>query len=73
MLKEKKSYYKLNKPILPNHKLYDPNKDEQQEALYYLLLLLFRPFREESSLVKEGQTAEGAFKKFLDTDDEISC
>ena len=67
----KRSYYKLIKPILPNHKLYDPNKDQQQEDFYYSLLLLFKPFREESSLVKEGQTAEGAFKEFLDTDGEM--
>ena len=67
----KRSYYKLNKPILPNHKLYDPNKDEQREDFYYSLLLLFKPFRDESGLVKEGQTAEGAFREFLDTEVEM--
>ena len=51
--------------------MYDPNKDEQREDFYYSLLLLFKPFRDESGLVKEGQTAEGAFREFLDTEGEM--
>ena len=37
-------YRKLSKPRLPNHKLFDPNKENGR---YYSLLLLFVPFRSE--------------------------
>ena len=42
-------YRKLNKPHLPNHKIYDPNKEDQRED-YYCLLLLFVPFRNEDDI-----------------------
>ena len=37
-------YCHLNKGILPNHKLYDPKKENEEESYYYSLLLLFVPF-----------------------------
>ena len=37
-----RQYRKLNKPRPPNHKLYDPSKEDQREDYY--LLLLFVPF-----------------------------
>ena len=37
-----RAYYKLDKPVLPNHRIYDPNKEEQREDFYYSLLLLFK-------------------------------
>ena len=45
-------YRKCNKPILPNHKIFDPNKEHQREDYYYSLLLLFVPFREEGDLLQ---------------------
>ena len=54
-------YRKCSKPFLPDHKLYDPNKETQREDYYYSLLLLFVPFRNESDSVNEGETAEQAF------------
>ncbi len=30
-------YTKLSKPCLPNHRLYDPNKEGQKEGYYYSL------------------------------------
>ena len=67
----KRVYRKLNKPVLPNHRIYDPNKEDQREDYYYSLLLLFKPFRDESDLVKNGQTAQDAFNEFIETSSEV--
>ena len=58
----KTMYRRLNKSILPNHKLYNPHKENEKESYYYSLLLLFVPFRNEIDLVKEGERAEDAFQ-----------
>ena len=60
-----RKYWKLLKPCLPNHRLYDPTKPDQQEDYYYSLLLLFVPFRCEGDLIGEHSSAEQAFSKFL--------
>ena len=60
-----RQYRKLNKPRLPNHKLYDPSKEDQREDYYYYLLLLFVPFWNESDLLGEGISAEEAFNLFI--------
>ena len=49
----KTQYHKLNKSVVPNHKLYNPNKDNEKENFYYSLLLLFVPFRNEGDLMEE--------------------
>uniref|UniRef100_A0A1X7UJ17 Uncharacterized protein n=1 Tax=Amphimedon queenslandica TaxID=400682 RepID=A0A1X7UJ17_AMPQE len=36
-------------------------QDEEREDFYYLLIFLFVPFRDESTLVMEGETMEEAF------------
>lgn len=64
-------YRKLNKVCLPNHQIYDPNKEDEKEAYYYSLLPLFVPFREETNLVKDGQSAKEAFKLFFSTHKSI--
>ena len=51
---------KYRKSVLPNHKLYNPNKENEKESYYYSLLLLFVPFRNEMDLVKEEERAENA-------------
>ena len=56
-------YRKRSKPLLPDHRLYDPKKENQREDYFYSLLLLFVPFRDEASLVNEGETAEQAFTR----------
>ena len=43
-----RTYRKLNKPRLPNHRLYDVNKENEKEDYFYSLLLLFVPFRNKS-------------------------
>ena len=42
------TYHRLTKSVLPNHKLYNPTKEDEKENYYYSLLLLFVPFRNES-------------------------
>ena len=51
-------YGKLGKPKLPNHKIFDPEIESQREDYYYSLVLLFCPFRDESSLILGNETAE---------------
>ena len=62
--KSGKRYYKrLNKPRFPNHKLYDPEREEQREDYYYSLILLFVPFRDENTLLLPNEKAEEAFHR----------
>ena len=59
-------YQKRSKAILPNHRAYDPNKENEREKYYYSLLLLFVPFRGEADLMKEGEDAERAFLRHME-------
>ena len=61
-------YAGLKKPHLPNHKLFDPQKETQREDYFYSLLLLFVPFRYESSLLLDNETAEVAFHSLMNVD-----
>ena len=54
-------YRERSKPILPNHRLYNPAKENERENYYYSLLLLFVPYLNE-----EGETAESAFEWHLE-------
>ena len=58
-------YTKLKKPRLPNHRLFDPEKENQREDFYYCLILLFTLFRDESSLLLENETTEEAFHRLV--------
>ena len=49
-------YRKPGKPILPNHKIYNPSKEKERENYFYSLLLV--SFRNEGDLIEEGETAE---------------
>ena len=68
----KTMYRRLNKSILPNHKLYNPHKENEKESYYYSLLLLFVPFRNEMDLVKEGERAEDAFQRHLEHNNALN-
>ena len=59
----KRDYKRLNKPRLPNHKLYDPEREEQRVDYYYSLILLFVPFRDENTLLLPNEKAEEAFHR----------
>ena len=55
------TYCRLVKSVLPNHKLYIPDKENEKKS-YYRLLLFFVLFRDESDLMEEGGSAEDAFQ-----------
>lgn len=55
-----------------DHKVFDPAKDEQREDYFYSLVLLFVPFRDEMSLVKEKESAEEAFQRLLPRNNKCS-
>ena len=57
-----RKYRKLNKPKLPNHKLFDPENENQRD---YSLVLLFCPFRDESTFLHHNETAEAAFNTLV--------
>ena len=38
-------YRKLTKPKLPNHKIFDPEKEDQRQDYFYSLVLLFSQMR----------------------------
>jgi len=60
-----RQYFKLEKPKIPNHKLYDVNKPEEREAYFYSLFLLFVPFTDESEKDKQPKTHLGNSLKML--------
>ena len=64
-------YQKLNKAILPNHRLYNPSKENERENYFYSLLLLFVPFRSEDDLIEEGESAEDAFNRHIEENQSI--
>ena len=59
-------YRKLSKSALPNHKLFNPKKEDEKESYFYSLLLLFVPFLNEDELMEEGESAEDAFNIHCD-------
>ena len=61
-------YRKFNKSVLPNHRVYNPNK----ENYFYSLLLLFVPFRNEEDLIEEGESAEDAFDRHMEQNDALN-
>ena len=52
--------------FLPNHKLYNPNKENEKERYYYSLLLFFVPFRNECDLTEEGESFKDAFNRHME-------
>ena len=65
-------YPERTKPILPNHRIYDPGQGNERENYYYSLLLLFVPFRNEADVIEEGETAESAFERHLEENDALN-
>ena len=68
--KGKRVYRQRLKARLVDHILFDPNKEEEKESYYYSLIVLFVPFRDESSLLSEGETAEQAYNRLLHDNEE---
>ena len=50
-------YSRLNKTTLPNHRNFNPKKEDERESYYYSLLLLFVPFRNEAELIENAEHA----------------
>ena len=65
-----RTYSKLGKPRLVNHKIFYPDMAEQREEYFYSLILLFVPFRNEASLLNSNETAEEAFQRLLPANEE---
>ena len=68
----KRSYRKLDKPHLPNFKLFDPQKEEQRDSYFYALILLFVPFANEDDLIQDGETVKEAFNRHTASNDKCS-
>ena len=66
-------FKRRGKPVLPNHKLYDLRNENQKEDYYYSLIMLFVPFRNESELLLEDETAEEAFNRHFPDTGEHRC
>ncbi len=60
-----------NKPIIPNHAIYDPENEGQKDSYYYSLLLLFVPLMNEDELMSEGETPEEAFERQVSTNTRL--
>ena len=62
----------MTKPVLPNHKIYNPLKEEERESYYYSLMILFVPFRYEAGLILDGKTVEEAFQRHRNDNDSLN-
>ena len=58
--------------VLPNHKLFNPKKEDEKESYFYSLLLLFVPFRNKDEFTEEGESAEYAFNRHMDHNDALN-
>ena len=67
-----RKYRKLTKPVLPNHKIFNPLKEEERESYYYSLMILFVPFRYEAGLILDGETVEEAFQRHRNDNDSLN-
>ena len=63
----KRSNQRLNKPILPNHRIFDPIK----EKITIILFIFICPIWNKSNLVKNFHTAEEAFNHFITSRGDI--
>jgi len=68
---DQRIYKIIIKPRLPNHRVYDPSKENEKEDYFYSLLLLFHPFRNESDLIAKDQTTEEAINQFIASNSDI--
>ena len=56
--KNEKTFRRLQKPRVPNHPLFDPERPDQTDHYYYSLVLMFVPFRDEGELLLPDETPE---------------
>uniref|UniRef100_A0A1X7TG12 ATP-dependent DNA helicase n=1 Tax=Amphimedon queenslandica TaxID=400682 RepID=A0A1X7TG12_AMPQE len=58
-----REYKRRSKPVLSNHRTFNPMQEGERDDFNYSLIFLFVPFRDESTLVMEGETMEEAFRR----------
>ena len=58
-----REYKPRSKPVLANHRTFNPMKETERDDFYYSLIFSFVPFRDESTLIMEGETMEEAFRR----------
>ena len=62
-------YRERSKPILPNHRIYDPSKENEQENYYYYYSLLFVPFETRQTSLRRERLPRvplnGTWKKMM--------
>ena len=68
-----RKYTPLTKPRFVDHKIFDPNKENERAAFFYSLLVLFVPFRDESCLLNEDETPEEAYYRLLHDNKKCSA
>ena len=68
-----RKYKNLTKSRLPNHKLFDSQKEYEREDYYYSLILLFVHFRDESDLRLQDQSTEEVFHRLLPANADYFC
>ena len=52
-----REYKPRSKPVLPNHRKFNPMKETERDDIYYSLIFLFVPFRDESTLFRRHREA----------------
>ena len=65
-------FWERSKPILPNHRVHDPAKENERKNYYHSMLLLFVPFHNQADLIEDGETANSAFKRYLEQNDDLN-
>ena len=68
-----RKYTPLTKPRFVDHKIFDPNKENERAAFFYSLLVLFVPFGDESCLLNEDETPEEAYYRLLHDNKKCSA
>ena len=62
----------MTKPVLPNHKVFNPLKEEERESYYYSLMILFVLFRNEAGLISDGEIVAEAFQRHRNDNDSLN-
>ena len=60
---QEREYKPRSKPVLPNHRKFNPMKESEGNNFYFSLIFLFAPFRDESTHVMDGETMEEASRR----------
>uniref|UniRef100_A0A1X7V6L5 Uncharacterized protein n=1 Tax=Amphimedon queenslandica TaxID=400682 RepID=A0A1X7V6L5_AMPQE len=56
-------YKYRSKPVLSNHRIFNPMQEAERDNFYYSQIFLFVPFRDEITLIMEGETMKEALSR----------